>query len=137
MGSFQVGMLLAVFSATFVITQFPSGALSDRFGRQPPVIIGLMCIILALAVLPVLSDFLFIALVMGLYGMGYGILFPSISALITDHTNLGERGLAAGLFHALLTGGVAIGAPVMGWVGNQLGTTTGLLITMLPVLLAL
>jgi predicted MFS family arabinose efflux permease len=48
-----------------------------------------------------------------------------------------ERGLATGLFHALLTAGVAIGAPLMGWVGSLVGTGTGLLITPIPVLFAL
>jgi hypothetical protein len=42
-----------------------------------------------------------------------------------------------GLFHALLTAGVAIGAPLMGWVGGLTGTGAALLITPAPMLLAL
>jgi MFS family permease len=121
----------------FVVTQFPSGAISDRVGRLPPIVVGLLCIILSLTVLSLLSRFSLIAVSMALYGAGYGFLFPSISALITDHTNIEERGLAAGLFHALLTAGVAIGAPLMGWVGSLLGTGTGLLLMPIPVLLTL
>lgn len=137
MGAFEVGMMLAAFSAMFVLTQFPSGTISDRVGRLPPIVGGLLCVIIALTVLPRLSSFALLAAVMGLYGVGYGLLFPSISALISDHTNANERGLATGLFHALLTAGVAIGAPVMGWVGGLTGTGAGLVITPVPVLLAL
>jgi len=137
MGAFEVGMLLAVFSVMFVITQFPSGAVSDRVGRLQPMVAGLLCIILSLAVLPLLSGFSLLAAVVALYGVGYGFLFPSISALIADHTNIGERGLATGLFHALLTAGVAIGAPFMGWVGGLVGTEIGLLITPVPVFFTL
>ena len=137
MGAFEVGMLLAAFSVMFVITQFPSGAVSDRVGRLQPIVAGLLCIILSLAVLPLLSGFSLLAAVVGLYGVGYGFLFPSISALIADHTNIGERGLATGIFHALLTAGVAIGAPVIGWVGSLVGTKIGLLITPIPVVFTL
>jgi DHA1 family multidrug resistance protein-like MFS transporter len=137
MGAFEVGMLLAAFSAMFVVTQFPSGAISDRVGRLPPIVMGLLCVILSLIVLPLLFSFSLLAVSMALYGAGYGFLFPSISALVTDHTNMEERGLATGLFHALLTAGVAIGAPLMGWVGSIVGTGTGLLITPIPVFFTL
>jgi MFS family permease len=66
---------------------------------------------------------------MALYGIAYGMLFPSISALITEHTTTEERGLATGIFHALLTAGVAIGAMVIGWTGEIMGVQPGLLLT--------
>jgi MFS family permease len=68
------------------------------------------------------------AVVMALYGTAYGILFPSISALVTDYTTPEERGLGTGIFHALLTAGVAIGAPIIGWVGGMLGVQLGLVL---------
>ena len=137
MGAFEVGMLLAAFSVMFILIQFPSGIISDRVGRLLPIVTGLLCITFSLLVLPLPSGFSLLSVVMALYGVGYGFLFPSISALVTDHTSIEERGLAIGLFHALLTAGVAIGAPLMGWVGSMVGTETGLLITPVPVLLAL
>ncbi len=137
MGAFEVGMLLAAFSVMFVVVQFPSGAVSDRVGRLRPMVAGLLCIIVSLVVLPLPSGFAFLAVATALYGAGYGLLFPSISALIADHTNTEERGLATGIFHALLTAGVAIGAPVIGWVGKFVGTKLGLLITPVPMLVTL
>ena len=74
---------------------------------------------------------------MALYGIAYGMLFPSISALIADHTTPEERGLATGIFHALLTAGVAIGAPVMGWTGEAVGVQLGLVLTPSIMVLAL
>ena len=72
-----------------------------------------------------------------LYGIAYGILFPSISALIADHTISEERGLATGIFHALLTAGVAIGAPIMGCVGGMIGIKLGLVLSSGVMVLAL
>ena len=67
----------------------------------------------------------------------FGILFPSVSALVADQTAPEERGMATGIFHALLTAGVAIGAPVMGWVGGALGVQLGLMLSAGTMVLAL
>jgi len=126
MGAFQVGMLLATFSLMFIIVQFPSGVFSDRAGRLVPTITGLSLGIVSLIFLPLLGTFPLLAAVMALYGVAYGMLLPSISALLVDNTIPEERGMATGIFHALLTAGVAIGAPVMGWIGGVVGVKLGL-----------
>lgn len=137
MGAFHVGMLLAVFAIMFIILQFPSGALSDRVGRLIPTAFGLSLSVVSLIILPSVAVFPLLAVATALYGTAYGMLFPSISALIADHTIPEERGLATGIFHALLTAGVAIGAPVMGWVGGMVGVKLGLALSSGIMILAL
>jgi MFS family permease len=134
---FHVGMLMATFAVTFIIVQFPSGALSDKVGLGLPTAVGLSLGIVSLVALPTLRVFPQLAVVMAAYGAGYGMLFPSISALVADHTAAEERGMATGIFHALLTAGVAIGAPVMGWVGGTVGIETALALTPAIMVLAL
>jgi len=129
MEAFHVGMLLAIFAIMFIILQFPSGAISDRVGRLIPAALGLSLGIVSLVILPSVGVFPLLAVVTALYGTAYGLLFPSISALVTDHTVAEERGMATGIFHALLTAGVAIGAPVMGWVGGMVGVKLGLVLS--------
>ena len=126
MEAFHVGMLLATFAVMFILLQFPSGVLSDRTGRLKPTALGLLLGIVSLVALPFLSTFLLLLATMVLYGTAYGLLFPSVSALVAERTVPEERGLATGIFHALLTAGVAIGAPVMGWVGEVWGVRLGL-----------
>ncbi|MFC1920640.1 MFS transporter [Chloroflexota bacterium] len=135
MEAVHVGALLASFSVTFIIIQFPSGVLSDRAGRIIPAIAGLVLGIVALIILPSVKSFPVLIVIMGLYGIAFGLLFPSISAMIAENTRPEERGLATGIFHALLTAGVAIGAPVIGWLGGWLGVQQGLILT--PAILAL
>jgi len=137
MEAFHVGMLLVTFVIMFIIAQFPSGALSDKVGRLIPTIAGLSLSIVSLVVLPSMATFPLLAAVMALYGIGYGILFPSISALVADHTVPEERGMATGVFHALLTAGVAIGAPLAGWVGEGVGVQLGLVSASAILVLAL
>jgi len=137
MEAFHMGMLLATFSVVFILVQFPGGALSDRLGRQYPILAGLGLGIASLLLLPVQTMFPILVVIMGLYGAAYGLLFPSVSALVADHSGLGERGIATGIFHAMLTAGVAIGAPVMGWVAEITGVRTGLLLNPVITVVAL
>ena len=137
MEAFHVGMLLAIFAIMFIILQFPSGALSDKVGRLIPGAAGLSLSIVSLVILPSVTTFPLLIATMALYGMAYGLLFPSISALIADHTIPEERGMATGLFHALLTAGVAIGAPIMGWIGEITGVELGLALSASILVLAL
>jgi len=137
MEAFHVGMLLAIFAIMFIILQFPSGAVSDKVGRLMPTAVGLSLGVLSLVILPSVGIFPLLAVVMALYGTAYGILFPSISALVADHTSPEERGMATGIFHALLTAGVAIGASVMGWVGEIVGVESGLMLSSGIMVLAL
>ncbi|MFC1903685.1 MFS transporter [Chloroflexota bacterium] len=137
MGAFHVGMLLALFSIMFIILQFPGGAFSDRAGRLTPIVFGLILSIISLVIIPSVEVFSLLALSMILYGTACGIMFPSISALVTDNTVPEERGMATGMFHALLTSGVAIGAPVIGWVGGMIGVQLGLTLSSGVMILAL
>jgi MFS family permease len=126
MEAFHVGMMLAAFAVMFILMQMPVGSVSDRFGRRAPVLAGLGLGIIALLLLPAFTSFASLIAVMAVYGVAYGAIFPSVSAMVADHASVAERGLATGIFHALLTSGVAIGAPVMGWVGGATGIQTGM-----------
>ena len=137
MEAFHVGMLLATFAIMFIILQFPSGALSDKVGRLIPTAAGLCLGVVSLVILPSLVTFPMLAVIMGLYGTAYGVLFPSISALVADYTSPEERGMATGIFHAFLTAGVALGAPIMGWVGGMVGVELGLILSSVIMILAL
>ncbi len=137
MEAFQVGMLLATFAVMFIVLQLPSGYIADRVGRFGLTAGGLGLGIAALVLLPVMKTLSWLFVVMGLYGAAYGMLFPAVSARVADLTAPGERGLATGVFHGLLTAGVAVGAPVMGWVGSVVGVAEGLMLTAVVMALAL
>lgn len=126
MGAFHVGMLLAIFAIVFTVLQVTGGTVSDRVGRRVSVASGLSLCVASIVTMPLLGTFALLAVVIALYGAAYALLFPSICALVADHTTAEERGKATGVFHSLLTAGVAIGAPVMGWVAHYSGVAMGL-----------
>lgn len=137
MTAFHVGMLLAMFSLMFILAQFLGGYLTDNIGRFRPTILGLSLALVSVITLPFVGTFTLMVVIMALYGVGYGLLFPSISALVVDSTTAEEYGLATGIFHALITVGVATGAPLMGWVASLLGIKTGLSLSGSALFLAL
>ncbi|MCK4273818.1 MAG: MFS transporter [Dehalococcoidales bacterium] len=137
MEAFHVGILLAAFAVMFIILQMPMGILSDRIGRAGLTAAGLALGIVALVLLPWMTAFPLLIVVMALYGAAYGMIFPSVSATVADHTAAEERGLGTGIFHALLTAGVAIGAPVMGWAASVVGVERGLILSAGVMVLAL
>jgi len=126
LGVFHVGMLLAIFSLMFIVIQIVSGRAADRAGRLKPTTTALIMSILALSSLSFARSFPTLALVMTVYGIAYGLLFPAISALLVDNTSQQEYGIATGVFHALITLGVAAGAPIMGWIAGYTGIKIGL-----------
>ena len=126
MNTFHVSMLLATCIAVFMLVQLPGGALSDRIGRRLPSAVGLLLVSAALCAIPLCTTFASLALLMAIYGAGWGLLFPAALALILDATTAEERGIASGGLHAMITAGVAIGAPVMGGVAGLVGLEWGL-----------
>lgn len=127
MTAFHVGMSLTAFTVMFIIVQFPSGSLSDKLGRLKLIVAGLALAVVSVVMLPWAPTFAMLVAAMGLYGVAFGFLFPSVSALVADRTAFEERGMAMGIFHALLTAGVAVGALAIGWVGEGFGIRVGLL----------
>ena len=126
MEALHVGMLLAIFAVVFTALQFFGGILSDRIGRLVPVTLGLAVCVVSLILMPSLASFGLLAVMIGLYGAAFALLFPAILALVADRTSVDERGRATGIFHSLLTAGVAVGAPIMGSVAQLVGVRLGL-----------
>ena len=137
MDSLYVGTLLSVFAIIFIAVQIPVSRISDRFGRMTTSIIGLAGGTVALLLIPATNAFATMAVLMAIYGAAFGAIFPSISAMVAENTTESERGTATGIFHALLTAGVAVGALTAGWAGDSLGVKSGLLTSPVMMVIAL
>ena len=76
------------------------------------VLLGVSNLTLALFGGSVLSIAVFPAMI--LFGVGFGLLFPSLSASVADRTVGGHRGTAFGIFYAMYSLGVFLGASISG-----------------------
>jgi MFS family permease len=134
----QVGMLLAVMVLVSLIVHYPAGMASDKFGKPRISILGLFVAALSFIVLSLSLELSYAILGMTILGFGHGMVFPTSAALVRDRTDEGTRGLATGVFYAMTVGGVAVGAPISGFVYSAFGWQSALLLgAVVPLLSAI
>ena len=57
----------------------------------------------------------------GLAGVGHGILYPTLTALLVDQVESGRRGRVLGLFSSAIVLGASLGPMAMGVVAQRIG----------------
>ena len=113
-----IGLSFTAFAILSLLLHYPAGVLADRYGPVSPAAMGLVVAGAAMAVIPLAHDLPALLVLMGLFGVGHGFVFPSASALVARGSDPEQHGLVTGLFYAILVTGVAIGAPLMAAVGS-------------------
>jgi MFS family permease len=117
--SARVGFWFAGFGLAAIIIQLVLGRLSDRIGREQVMVGGFGLIVLALVILSTTQDWETTLSVMAVYGIGFGTLFPAMTALLADETDAASRGTASGIYTAVYSLGAAAGtgsAGVLVWL---------------------
>ncbi|MCI0477865.1 MAG: MFS transporter [Anaerolineales bacterium] len=113
--SSRVGMLFASFALAAIIVQaLPFGRMSDRWGRERAMMLGLALIALSLFALALMQQWETLMIAMFAYGIGFGFLFPAMTALMADETTPQTRGTASGIFTAVYSLGVTVGTSAAG-----------------------
>ncbi len=110
----QVGIILGSQLLTAMLAKPLTGRLSDRLGRKPMILAGLL---LCAAVLPLfpLTQHFFLLLSEGLlFGLGMAVVTPSTTALVTDLSRAGGYGAALGVFGTIWDMGEALGPILAG-----------------------
>ena len=112
------GILLSTFGITAIlIFLLPINKIFDKYKHHNSMLTGMLIIGIALILLSSASSLGFMFLCMVLYGTGFALLFPSINALIANHTTEKTRGKAFGLFYAFFSLGVVAGSTILGFLG--------------------
>ena len=114
------GIAFATFSlvATALMAS-PLHRVMDARSRAITIVCGLGFLgvsSLMLAALGAAAAALFPAMV--IFGLGFGMLFPSLSASVADQAGSSQRGTAFGIFYAIYSLGVFVGAVVSGGVSG-------------------
>lgn len=127
------GRAYAVYAlVALVMFVAPAPWLANRFGRLRPTAGGLAIVGFALLTLGISSLMAPGGLPsatnvyggMALFGLGFGILFPAVTALVADATEPPERGAAYGIFYAAYSLGVAAGSVGSGQLARAFGATS-------------
>lgn len=109
------GLLLSTFAFTAIlIFILPTNRLYDRFAHENTLTVGLFILGFGMFLLSLTSQLPLLYGAMVIYGIGFAFIFPSLNALIAQHTNSSDRGKAFGLFYAFFSLGVVVGSTVIG-----------------------
>ncbi|MFN7252751.1 MAG: MFS transporter [Anaerobacillus sp.] len=109
------GMLLSTFGIVAIIFfLLPTNQIFDQVKREKTVIAGMIFVTIALTILSLFELIVVLFIAMFFYGIGFACIFPSVTALVIDHSNKNERGRAFGLFYAFFSLGVVVGSFIVG-----------------------
>ncbi len=125
-GPLEVGLSFFTFAALSLVLHYPAGVLADRYGPGLPALVGLGAIGVAMAFVPLARGIVGLAILMALFGVGHGFVFPTSSTLVTRGASPDQLGVVTGIFYAVLVTGVAVGAPTMAAVAYPADYGTGI-----------
>jgi MFS family permease len=117
----QVGLLAAVYPATWGVAQLATGALSDRTGRKPLIVWGMWIQAIGIAMVTVVHTFAGFVVGAVLLGIGTAMVYPTLLAAIGDVAHPSWRASAVGVYRLWRDLGYAIGALVTGLTADAFG----------------
>ena len=108
-----VGAILAVYPLLEALGSFTAGRYADRFGRRPAMVLGYLARLAATALMyPALAwgaGPLAVGVLNAASGFFTAFILVSSLAMVTDLTEVGNRGLGMGAFELTNLGGYAVG----------------------------
>jgi len=117
----QIGILTAVYPATWGVAQLFTGAWSDRIGRKWLIAGGMWVQALGIAVVLLASEMRGATLGAVLLGLGTAMAYPTLLAAIGDVTHPSCRASAVGVYRLWRDLGYAFGAALSGVLADALG----------------
>jgi MFS family permease len=121
LGVGRIGVLAALYPAVWGLGQLATGALSDRWGRKPFIVGGMLLQAAALALVAVGDRFAVWAVAAVLLGVGTAMVYPTLLAAIGDVAHPAWRARSVGIYRLWRDGGFAVGALVAGVLADLYG----------------
>jgi MFS family permease len=121
LGVGRIGVLTALYPAVWGLGQLATGALSDRWGRKPFIVGGMLLQAAALALVAVADTFLLWAVAAVLLGAGTAMVYPTLLAAIGDVAHPAWRARSVGVYRLWRDGGFAVGALLAGVLADLYG----------------
>jgi MFS family permease len=116
-----IGVLAAVYPATWGLGQLVTGALSDRTGRKPLIAWGMWVQALGIAVVALSHETAGFAVGAVLLGLGTAMVYPTLLAAVGDVAHPSWRASAVGVYRLWRDLGYALGAVLAGVTADAFG----------------
>ena len=117
----RIGVLAALYPAVWGVGQLVTGAWSDRVGRKPLIVTGMLTQAVALALVAIGDSFAVWASAAVLLGAGTALVYPTLLAAVGDVAHPAWRARAVGVYRLWRDGGFAVGALLSGVLADAFG----------------
>lgn len=119
-GGIYIGLIFGAFSIsrTFLLPYF--GRLSDRRGRKPLILTGLICYALVSIAFIVFTKVFQLIIIRFFQGIASAMVMPVIQAYVGDITPKGREGFVMGLFNMSLFFGLSVGPVAGGYINDHI-----------------
>lgn len=132
-----IGLAMGIYGLTQAALQIPFGVLSDRFGRKPLILIGLIVFALGSVVAARADTMLGVTLGRALQGAGAipAVLMALLADLTRDEQRTKAMAFIGGIIGAAFVASIVISPVLSGWVGvpGIFWLTAGLAVVAIPV----
>ncbi|MGH7476940.1 MAG: MFS transporter [Longimicrobiales bacterium] len=128
LGAAEIGWLAALYPAVWGVGQVGTGALSDRWGRDPLIVGGMLLQAAALVVIAVVGSFGAWLVSAGLLGLGTAAVYPTLIARVADAVAPAQRAGAVGMYRLWRDLGYVAGGLLAGGAADALGARGAILV---------
>ncbi|MEW6246224.1 MAG: MFS transporter [Nitrospirota bacterium] len=112
----EVGMLFGVQGITSFLSKPIMGRVSDRVGRQPLILLGLLICATTFALIPHIVNWPILLMLSAWFGFGEAVVSSSSSALVADSSELKTLGAGMGMQGTIMDVGHASGPLLAGFL---------------------
>ena len=117
----RIAILAALYPAVWGIGQLVTGALSDRYGRKPFIVAGMLLQAVAIGGIAATDTFAAWIVAAMLLGAGTAMVYPTLLAAVADVAHPMWRARSVGVYRLWRDAGFAVGALVAGLVADAFG----------------
>jgi MFS transporter, DHA1 family, multidrug resistance protein len=110
----SIGLIMGSQLATTMVGKPLGGWLSDRIGRKPIILLGILLCAMIIPLIMRSETFFALIFLSCLFGLGVAIVTPSTTALVADLAKKGRMGSAMGVFGTIWDTGEAAGPILAG-----------------------
>jgi MFS family permease len=124
----EMSVLSSVYPATWGVLQLATGPLSDRWGRKPPIVAGMLLQGAALVAMAMVSGFVAWAVALVALGLGTALVYPTLLAAVGDIAHPSWRGAAVGVYRLWRDLGYVVGALLAGVLADLCGIAPAIVV---------